>query len=87
VLIFNFQDQEKRLNRNTTVEDVNGKKLPAELIFSMAIRYLKDHFMENVKRQATGLTLDDIHWVITIPAIWEDTAKQFMREAAIKVPV
>jgi len=24
----------------------------------------------------------DYHWVITVPAIWVDGAKQFMREAA-----
>jgi len=27
----------------------------------------------------------DYHWVLTVPAIWEDAAKQFMREAAEKV--
>ena len=26
-----------------------------------------------------------IKWVITIPAIWNDKAKQFMREAAFEV--
>ena len=28
---------------------------------------------------------DDIFWVLTVPAIWEDSAKQFMREAAVNV--
>ena len=27
----------------------------------------------------------DILWVLTVPAIWSDQAKQFMREAAIQV--
>jgi hypothetical protein len=27
----------------------------------------------------------DIHWVLTVPAIWKDNAKQFMREAAQQV--
>jgi hypothetical protein len=26
-----------------------------------------------------------IHWVLTVPAIWKDNAKQFMREAAQQV--
>ena len=32
-------------------------------------------------------TLDEklIRWVITVPAIWSDASKQFMREAALKV--
>ena len=27
----------------------------------------------------------DINWVLTVPAIWSDAAKQFMREAAVEV--
>ena len=34
--------------------------------------------MERVER-------DDIFWVLTVPAIWDDSAKQFMREAAVNV--
>lgn len=29
---------------------------------------------------------NDVRWVITVPAIWKMPAKQFMREAAYKVP-
>lgn len=28
---------------------------------------------------------DDVHWVLTVPAIWDLKAKQFMRDAAEKV--
>lgn len=28
---------------------------------------------------------DDILWVLTVPSIWSDQAKQFMREAAIQI--
>jgi len=30
----------------------------------------------------TNVVDQDYHWVITVPAIWVDGAKQFMREAA-----
>jgi hypothetical protein len=29
---------------------------------------------------------DDVRWVVTVPAIWSDRAKQFMRNAAYEVP-
>jgi hypothetical protein len=32
-----------------------------------------------------GIRNSDIHWVLTVPAIWNDAAKQFMREAAEEV--
>ncbi|XP_045182072.2 heat shock 70 kDa protein 12A-like [Mercenaria mercenaria] len=70
------------LSRATTIEDINGTKMPAMTIFSMSIRYLKDHFLEQLNKQTTGVEETDIQYVITVPAIWDDIAKQFMREAA-----
>ena len=29
-----------------------------------------------------GVNMEDILWVLTVPAIWDDTAKMFMKEAA-----
>lgn len=33
----------------------------------------------------SGYTIEDVHFIITIPAVWTDAAKQFMREAALEV--
>ncbi|XP_060596203.1 heat shock 70 kDa protein 12B-like [Ruditapes philippinarum] len=72
----------KDLSRSTTVEDINGKSIPAMTIFTMSIKYLKKHFTEALNKQKTGIVDEDIQYVITVPAIWNDNAKQFMREAA-----
>ena len=29
-----------------------------------------------------GVNMEEILWVLTVPAIWDDTAKMFMKEAA-----
>ena len=50
-------------------------------VFSESIRYLKDHALRHLDGPD-----DDIQWVLTVPAIWDDSAKQFMRLAAEKVP-
>jgi len=73
------------LSRSTPVEDINRKQMAAMTIFAMSIRFLKEHFWESVQRQKVGLRETDVRYVITIPAIWDDNAKQFMREAAIEV--
>ena len=36
-------------------------------------------------RIAGGISLTDVHWVLTVPAIWTEAAKQFMVEALVKV--
>jgi hypothetical protein len=59
--------------------------MPALTIFTMSIKYLKEHFTVALNKQKTGIVDTDIQYVITVPAIWNDNAKQFMREAAEKV--
>ncbi|XP_060594731.1 heat shock 70 kDa protein 12A-like [Ruditapes philippinarum] len=72
------------IQRNIMLEDATEKKLPAKTVFSLAIRFLKDDLLSMSKQRLNdgGLDVNDIHWVLTVPAIWNDAAKQFMREAA-----
>jgi hypothetical protein len=68
------------------VKTVDGKKeLPALIIFSMAIKFMKDHLMTTLDKRDVGVRPNEIQWVLTVPAIWNDPAKQCMREAAVKV--
>ncbi|KAJ8298863.1 hypothetical protein KUTeg_022923 [Tegillarca granosa] len=64
------------------ISDINGKRQPALKIFSLTINRLKQHLLSDFDRRGIPYKNDDIHWVITVPAIWTDAAKQFMREAA-----
>lgn len=59
------------------------------VVFSYSIRYLKEHLLEKLLTSNLGdkVTVNDIDFVLTVPAIWDDTAKMFMREAAIQVRV
>ena len=69
------------------LEAANGKTLKALDVFSHSMRYLKDKAIHVLKSNTgdKGLRVADIQWVLTVPAIWSDAAKQFMREAAYKV--
>ncbi|XP_052803675.1 heat shock 70 kDa protein 12B-like [Mya arenaria] len=77
----------KKLSRGATVEDINQKSMPALPVFAMSIRYLRDHFLKAVEKQTAGVEETDIQYVLTVPAIWDDSAKQFMREAAIEAGI
>ena len=55
-------------------------------VIAMSIKYLKDHAVKNINNTLTkDLKDDDVLYVVTVPAIWDDPAKQFMREASEKV--
>ena len=54
-------------------------------IFSMSIRYLRDHFLRQLQNQSLSVNEQDIKYVVTIPAIWDENGKEFMRMAALQV--
>jgi hypothetical protein len=63
-----------------------NRPLRAMDVFAMSIKFLKDDLLGFLPNKHIGyINLDDIHWVLTVPAIWTDGSKQFMREAAIMV--
>ncbi|XP_074848279.1 heat shock 70 kDa protein 12B [Carettochelys insculpta] len=73
------------LTMKTELEAVNGKKVQALEIFAHALRFFKQHAVQELKDQCPSLQEKQaIRWVITVPAIWKQPAKQFMREAAYK---
>ncbi|XP_069131333.1 heat shock 70 kDa protein 12B-like [Argopecten irradians] len=76
--------QQKELNRTFHIKSLDGKTMPAMKVFSAAIGYLKDHLLGTCKLRGADVHAHDIAWVLTVPAIWSDPAKQFMREAAVQ---
>ena len=70
------------------LSDVTGKtEISAKTVFSLAILAVKTKLIENIKSTSkyNEFTEDRIRWVLTVPAIWEDDAKLFMRECAQEV--
>lgn len=78
------KNNQQGIERRSTLNDASGKPLPAKTVFTLAIKYLKDDLITTTAKTVVSgeLTVADIHWVLTVPAIWDDAAKQFMREAA-----
>ena len=59
-------------------------------MFAAVIRYFREILQTELNGELVGqleevFKYDDIFWVITVPAIWDLPAKQFMRRAAEKV--
>lgn len=76
----------KGINKDLFIEDVTGKRYPAHKIFTISIKAMVGHFREFLKKtNLSEIRLDDIKWVLTVPAIWSDAAKKFMRQCATDV--
>lgn len=72
----------------TKLKDITDKKLPAVDVFAAVIQLFRASLQKRLNtRNLEDFTYDDVYWVITVPAIWDLKAKQFMRRAAEKVSI
>ncbi|WAQ99453.1 HS12B-like protein, partial [Mya arenaria] len=64
----------------TPAKDIQERiEMPAIDMFANAIGLIKQKLQEDLDKRDSGIRESDIHWVLTMPAIWNDFAKQFMR--------
>ncbi|XP_023192435.1 heat shock 70 kDa protein 12A-like [Xiphophorus maculatus] len=79
----------KELRRDMKIKAANGKEMTALKVFTEALRFLKDDALKTISSNAAGMVLlaSDFTWVLTVPAIWDQSAKQFMREAAMEAGI
>ncbi|XP_060065880.1 heat shock 70 kDa protein 12A-like [Ylistrum balloti] len=79
--------EEKEISRSMKLKSSNGKEMTAMKVFTCSIRFLKDHLLDSCKNRGVDVSMSEIRWVLTIPAIWNDRAKQFMRECAVQAGI
>lgn len=69
-----------------TLTDMSGKEIGCVVVIAAVLQYFKTKALAQIQ---DGLAKDNmrpfrVRYVITIPAIWDNPAKQIMREAAVK---
>ncbi|WAR17626.1 LOW QUALITY PROTEIN: HS12A-like protein, partial [Mya arenaria] len=77
----------KKLSRETTLLDQTGKEMKAMDVYIVVLQYFHTKVMEHVGQVKSDQGIQNkpsklILWMLSIPAIWTDSARQFMREAA-----
>lgn len=81
-------DDEKesvRADIKKKIKAANGRKLASRTVFVAALSFMKEYAFNMFKRH--NVEIDDpskIKWVLTVPAIWSDTAKGMMESWAIE---
>lgn len=68
------------------ITDVGGKPLKSLRVTSQTINYFRKHVINKIRNIRSGY-MDDrlVHFVLTLPAMWNEQGKQFMKKAAIMV--
>ncbi|XP_045167323.2 heat shock 70 kDa protein 12A-like [Mercenaria mercenaria] len=89
------------LSDDTPIEAAGGKHLRAIVVFTRTIEFFRrelyKHFVNNgslrkpkapnAAKQFENFDLINATWVITVPAIWDEPAKQLMKRAALKAGI
>ena len=64
---------------------MNGKEMDAETVFIAAFKFIKKQGFKNLKNDFISNninfqihSINDIQWILTVPAIWDDIAKDKM---------
>lgn len=64
----------------------NSASLPATRILTEALRHLRYLILEELtERCSEALSPDSIAWILTVPAIWNRSTRQLIKEIAIDV--
>ncbi|KAK3099979.1 hypothetical protein FSP39_012866 [Pinctada imbricata] len=77
----------KKIGWKTMIEENCGKEMEALNVFRHCVEFLKDSLFEQIKNSFPEVKMTDLDYVLTVPAIWDDVSKQFMREAATKAGI
>lgn len=62
--------------------DHKMRPLPLMTVISEALSYIAKSAIEEIATLGKVFSMHDVHWIITVPAIWNPAASGFMRRAA-----
>jgi len=71
------------LHMDENAISIDGRELPLMKVISESLKYIADKAVEKLAEQIGKVINSKIRWVLTVPALWGEDHKQFMRKAAI----
>ena len=79
-----FKDIKMNLYKKVyRIKSSNGKEADIKLIISKILEEISKNAITQIKRFNNQIREENIKWILTVPAIWEEKSKQIMVEAAI----
>ena len=69
------------------VKSLDGREMPLMKVISESLRFISEKAIEKLKEQIGSVKKERIRWVITVPALWTEEHKLFMKNAAIKAGI
>ena len=75
------------LHMDTNAMSVDGRQLSLMKVISHSLRFIAEKALEKLAEQVGKVVSTKIRWVLTVPALWSEEHKQFMRKAAVEAGI
>eukprot|EP01084_Bolivina_argentea_P006327 11986_1 len=80
-----MHNRREQINISNELIAANGIKFCSDFIFIAAFKYIQLEAFKFLKsKKIKNIKMNEIQWIITVPAIWNDKSKYKMKEWAIK---
>lgn len=84
---FKMELYTRKAHSNMKLKDIHGIEHSAIDVFTQSIMALRQSCLDTLTNQGYELDEDEIKWCLTVPAIWTDEAKIFMRTSCEKAGI
>jgi molecular chaperone DnaK (HSP70) len=75
------------LHLHENAVSVDGREMNLMTVISESLRFIAEKAMLKLEEQVGKIVKAKIRWVLTVPALWSDNHKQFMRRAALQAGI
>ncbi|XP_052241029.1 heat shock 70 kDa protein 12B-like [Dreissena polymorpha] len=77
----------KNCSLDATIDDLEGNPYPAIELFTTTLRFLNGHLLKALHTKSSTVLETEIQYIITVPAVWTDEARHFMKESAFRAGI
>ncbi len=72
------------LHMDPNARSVDDRELPLMKVIAESLRFIAEKALEKLTEQVGKIVKTKIRWVLTVPALWSEEHKHFMRRAAVE---
>jgi len=72
----------------TNVKSIDGQEMPLMTVISESLKFIANRALSKLEEQiGKCIKKEKIRWVLTVPALWSEEHKLFMRKAAVEAGI
>ncbi len=75
------------LHMDKNAMSADGRELALMTVISQTLKFIAQKAMDKLTEQVGKVVPTKIRWLLTVPALWSEEHKQFMRKAAIEAGI